>query len=404
MAVLGMGFNQLATVLADIVGQATGSIVAAPIDTSEFISVGQKGLLAGYDPLVTAISQVLSRTIFSVRPYSAKFAGLEMDNARYGNQVRKLSVIDQPIDEDDRIKLADGYSIDPWIVEKPKVYQENFYGINVYQKMITIYKDQLDVAFSGPEEFGSFVTMVMQNVSDQLEQAREDTSRMCLNNLIAGIIASQNATQVIHLKTSFCEVKLGLDPSDPTDAATIAALNVYDPQYFPEFSKFAYATMVTASKAMQERTALYHQNPTAAADVSGVIMRHTPVERQRLYLNSRFFDNVDASVLSGVFNDEYLRLMPHEFTTFWQDIRTPYLIDVTASYMDTDGTIATDSVTQDNVLGILMDEEAAGVTMVNEWQQPTPMNPRGGYYNVYWHRSVRFYNSFTENAIVLLLD
>ena len=105
---------------------------------------------------------------------------------------------------------------------------------------------------------------------------------------------------------------------------------------------------------MQERTALYHQNPTAAADVSGVIMRHTPVERQRLYLNSRFFDNVDASVLSGVFNDEYLRLMPHEFTTFWQDIRTPYLIDVTASYMDTDGTIATDSVTQDNVLGILL--------------------------------------------------
>lgn len=402
MAVNAMTFNQLATVLADIVGQASGQTVHAPIDTYEFVSVGKVGLEAGYDALATAVSQVLSKTIFSIRPYDAIFPGLEMDNARYGNQVRKLSVIDTPLEDDDRLTLVDGQSIDPWEVQKPQVFQENWYGINVYQKHITIYKDQLDVAFSGPAEFQEFITMVLQNVSDQLEQAREDASRMTLVNLIGGTIQAAAPGSVIHLKTDFCVEKLGLDPVN--DAATIAALNIYDPQYFGEFAKYAFARMVKASKAMRERTVLYHQNPTAASPVAGYIFRHTPVNRQRLYLMSPFFDDVDASVLSGVYNDEYLQLLPHEFTTFWQDVRTPYEIDVDASYMDTDGTIAHGSVKQDGVLGVLMDEEAAGITMVNEWQQATPMNPRGGYYNIYWHRSIRYYNSFTENVIIFLLD
>ena len=404
MAVNTMTFNQLATVLADIVGQAAGQTVHAPIDTYEFVSVGKVGLEAGYDALATAISTVLSKTIFSIRPYDAIFANLEMDDARYGNMVRKLSVIDGALEDDDRIQLVDGSSIDPWKVNKPKVFQENWYGINVYQKSITIYRDQLDTAFSGPAEFQQFISMIMQNVQDQLEQCREDASRMTLVNLIGGTIQAAAAGSVIHLKTEFCADKLGLDPTDPSDAATIAALNIYDPQYFSEFAKYAFARMVKASKALRERTVLYHQNPTAASPVSGYIYRHTPVDRQRLYLLSPFFDDVDASVLSGVYNDKYLQLLPHEFTTYWQDVQDPYNIDVDASYMDTDGTIAHGAVNQDGVLGVLMDEEAAAINMVNEWSAPSPFNPRGGYTNIYWHRSIRYCNSFTENCVVFLLD
>ena len=399
-----MTFNQLATVLADIVGQASGQSVHAPIDTYEFISVGKVGLETGYDALVTAISTVLSKTIFSIRPYDALFKTLEMDETRYGNMVRKLSVIDGPLEDDDRIQLSDGSSIDPWIVQKPKVFQENWYGINIYQKHITIYKDQLDTAFSGPTEFGQFITMILQNVSDQLEQVREDTSRMTLVNLMGGAIQANASGSVIHLKTEFCAQNLGLDPTDPSDAATIAALNIYGPQYFMDFAKFTFARMVKASKALRERTVLYHQNPTAASPVSGYIWRHTPVDRQRLYLLSPFFDDVDATVKSSVFNDEYLKLLPHEFTTYWQDVRTPDEIDVDASYLKTDGTIDHGSVNQAGVLGVLMDEEAAGINMVNEWQMNSPMNPAGGYYNIYWHRSVRYFNSFTENVVVFVLD
>lgn len=108
MAVNDMGFNQLATVLNSIVSQATGQTQITAADESQFISVAQIGLKTGYDPLMTAVSQVLSRTIFSVRPYQAKFRGLQADSVRYGNHVRKLTTIDKAWEEDDRIKLADG--------------------------------------------------------------------------------------------------------------------------------------------------------------------------------------------------------------------------------------------------------------------------------------------------------
>ena len=64
MGVNDMQFNQLATVLNSIVGQATGQAQITPVDESQFISVAQVGLKTGYDPLITAVSQVLSRTIF----------------------------------------------------------------------------------------------------------------------------------------------------------------------------------------------------------------------------------------------------------------------------------------------------------------------------------------------------
>ena len=168
MAVNAMTINQLSTVLNSIVSQARGSAGLTAVNTSDFVSVAKAGLEVGYDPLATAISQVLSRTIFSNRPYSRKLKVLEADAMRYGNQARKLQIIDQPFVNDDRTLLTDGSSIDPWEVKKPTVYQSNFYGINQYAKFLTIYRDQLDVAFSGPGEFGQFIGMVMQNAQDQL--------------------------------------------------------------------------------------------------------------------------------------------------------------------------------------------------------------------------------------------
>ena len=111
-----LSFNQLSTVLTAITNQATGVNNIAPVDTSSFVTVAQTALKTGYDPLTTAISQVLSKTIFSVRPYSRKFKGLNVSNQRYGNHVRKLLTIDKPFEDDDRLNLADGQSIDQYIV------------------------------------------------------------------------------------------------------------------------------------------------------------------------------------------------------------------------------------------------------------------------------------------------
>ena len=75
-------FNS-ASVLNEIVNQATVKNTVSAIATSDFTSVATTALGLGIDPLLNAISQVLSRTIFSIRPYSRKFKGLYQDNIRF---------------------------------------------------------------------------------------------------------------------------------------------------------------------------------------------------------------------------------------------------------------------------------------------------------------------------------
>ena len=46
----------------------------------------------------------------------------------------------------------DGDSADMYTIKKPKPVQLNFYGQNVWQDHVTVYRDQLDVAFHDPDE------------------------------------------------------------------------------------------------------------------------------------------------------------------------------------------------------------------------------------------------------------
>ena len=98
-----MSFEQAATLLNAINQQVTGRASIAPTDTSGFVSMATTTLQAGYDPVIQAISQIVGKTIFSVRPYSRKFAGLQVDNQKFGAITRKLSIADKDF-ENDRYK------------------------------------------------------------------------------------------------------------------------------------------------------------------------------------------------------------------------------------------------------------------------------------------------------------
>lgn len=390
MAALDLTFNQLATVLADITSQATGQSVLAPVDTSSFISVGQTALKTGYDVLSTAISQVLSRTIFSVRPYTDKFRGLDVTEQQYGNITRKLSAVDKPMEEDDRIKLVDGQSVDPFKVNKPSVVQENFYGANVFQKSVTLYRDQLDCAFSSPDEFGRFIGMIIQNASDMIAQARENTKRAALANLIGAIIGNYTAQNI----------KLVSEYNARTGGSDTFADICADGAKYAAFMKFAYARIASISAMLTERSEKYHANITGKP-----IMRHTPYERQRMYMLAQERYGMEAQVLADTFHDNYLRYSDVETVNFWQSINTPDAINVTPAYLNTTtGEVAVGSaVNATGVFAVIMDEDAAGVTQVNEWNDSI-WNPRGGYTNMFWHFTEKYWNSFTENALVFTLD
>ena len=395
MAVNELGFNQLATILNQIQQQATGQSAPVATDTSSFVSVGQTVLKTGYDNMLNAISQVLGRTIFSVRPYDRKFRGLDVDSMRWGNHVRKITALDKPFEEDDRMKLVDGQAIDPFVVNKPSVIQTNFYGENVYQKSLTLFRDQLDTAFTGPDQFGSFVSMVMQNASDMIEQAHEEMSRMTLVNLIgakqiyAGSVDTSGAHVFNLLAVYNQEMKTSLTPE-----------TVRQPANFEPFVKWAYAQIKSISDMMTERTTLYHYNFGQA------IPRHTPKSAQRLFIYSPDVNSIETSVLSSVFHPDSVsdKIDITERVNFWQAVKGGPSINVTPSYVKADGSSAKGAkVELPYVFAVLMDREAAGVTTVNQWSDSI-WNPRGGYSNLYWHFTDRYYNDFSENALIFTIE
>lgn len=392
-----LSFNQLSTVLTAITNQATGVNNMAPVDTSSFVTVAQTALKTGYDPLTTAISQVLSKTIFSVRPYTRKFKGLNVSNQRYGNHVRKLLTIDKPFEDDDRLKLVDGESIDQYKVNKPKVLQTNFYGANQYQKSVTIYKDQLDSAFSSPDEFASFISMVMQNASDMIEQAHEETARATINNLISGIYAAETASSGTMAKSNGGKRAINLlSLYNETNGLALNVNDIFKAENFESFVKFAFSTINTLADLMTERNTLFSSQLTNYA-----IIRHTPKNRMKFYLYADLVNKINSEVYSSVFNPDFLKLVDFERVNFWQSALNPSKIQNKPVMLNKNGALETaTSVNIENVFGVLFDEEAAGYTTVNEWSQPSPFNARGGYYNQFWHFTDRYWNDFTENAIV----
>jgi hypothetical protein len=388
MAANDLTINQISSVLGEIVEQATGSKPMAVIDTSSFVTVAQIGLKTGYDTLATAISQVLSRTIFSTRPYNRKFGGLEVSNQRYGNHVRKLSPIDKSPEEDERYSLTEDGTVDHYKVSKPLVQQTNFYGANAYQRHLTTYRDQLDMALQSPDEFGSFVSMMLLNVSDMIEQDHENTARATVANLVGGAI-DLAGSNVIHCLTEYNAVTGG----------TYTAETVLNPDTIAGFAKYLVARINTIAKMLTERSTEFHQTID-----SKPVKRHTPVANQKAYIFTDYLSKVYANVFSTVFNENYLKIADTEEVNFWQSIKTPGNINITPAYTDATGSVVKGKAVNKPILAVLFDEEAAGYTVVNKWTQNTPMNAAGGYYNTYWHFTDRYWNDFTENHVVFVLD
>ena len=390
MAVNDLNFNQLSTVLQAITQQATGQAVQAPVNSGEFVSVAQTALKSGYDPIINAVSQVLGRTISSVRPYNAKFGGMRVSEQRFGNIVRKLNIVDKPFEDDARFEALDGQTVDMYRVNAPEVLQTNFYGANVFEKSLTIYRDQLDNAFSSVDEFGRFVSMTMQNASDMIEQAHENLARATLGNFIGGKVVG-DPDSVIHLLTEY-NTLTGLN---------LTATTVYQPANFKPFMEWVYSRVADVSARMTERTTAYQINVTDKA-----VTRHTPLERQRVYMYAPARFQIEARVLADTYHDNYLRYADTETVNFWQTFDDPAKINVKPTYLKPDGTLETpaQAVEVDNIFGAIMDEEAAGYTVVNQWSAPTPFNAKGGYSNIFWHFTDRYWNDFTEKGVILCLD
>ena len=392
MAVNNMSIEQAYALVAELHEQATGQKTVAPVDLTSFISVAQTTLAAGYEPVLNAISQVIGRTLVAVRPYARKFAGLEVSNEKWGGIVRKLSFIDADPIANPSFELADGVSYDPFVVRKPKVLETRFVGSLVYQDCVTIFRNQLDLAFTGPEELARFMSGLMLAISNKREQWLEELSRSALCNFIGAKAIVDSGAGMIHLLSEYNTVT-GASPA-------FTAQTIRQPANWGPFVRWAYGRISELSNKMTERSVLFQAPITGA-----VIARHTPVEDQKIYVLDEILGSMKAEVLSTTYNPGFLSLADVEGVGYWQDIENPDEIQVTPEYMDASG-MAVDGTAQTltDIIGVMFDRDAVGYNIYQDTLDASPFNPKGQYYNLFANVRVRYQNDLTEKGLVLCLD
>ena len=404
MSVNSLNFEQVSTVLTSIVEQATNQSILTPTDTGSFVSVAQVALRADRDSVMQASSNVLARTIFSIRPYEARFKVLDMDTFRWGGMMRKLSIADSDWDDDEAYEYpifydagqnppdGEGLSIDRWKIKKPNILQTNFYGQSVYADHMTITEDQLETAFTGPDQFGSFLSLLMTNLSNRLEMSNEALRRGLVCNAIGALYEENNSDRVIHLLSEY-NTLTGITPA-------LTSQTVYDPANFPAFCKWVYSRVA-------EITDLFTANSTMFQTVitGKPILRHTPYVAQKVYLFAPFQRQMEARVLADTYHDNYLKYADVETVPFWQSIGARDSVKVTPSYVDTSGALVTSTAqTVEPVFGLIFDQDAMGMTITDRRVLSTPLNESGLYRNIWVHGKQRIVFDNTEKCALLLLD
>lgn len=390
------------TLLNEVAAQATGQKNIAVMDTSGFVSVGEAVLRTGYENTLNAISTVLSRTIFSTRPYRSKFRSFKVGGERYGAAVRKVVSLytesEQAQDvnlngEDGTISvenLADGNSIDMYKIQKPKVMQLNFYGSQALQKKITRFVHQLDSAFKNESEFMAFIQDYMTEFNNEVELLDESKARALLLNRIAG----QSA-----MGLAVVDLTAGYNSENGTQYTRQQLLS----EHLESFMRYMTARINIESDAMTDMLAgTYH----ASINGKAPLLRHTPKGLQRMIMNSKLFTRARSMVFSNIFHPEYLSIGDFETVNYWQDPASPYSIKVTPAILDTATGAqkkAENAVSLDYVVGMLFDVEALGWYTQFDMAATTPLNAAGLYYNTFQHWLFRAYTDYTENAVVFVM-
>lgn len=403
-----------------LVKQATGQQNITVVDTSTFVSAGETVLATGVENTLNALSMVIGRTFMAVRPYDAKLRLINALNTdAYTTRMRKISVYSKDALPSGDLNtnlytnlyngIGDIKTTTPvenvgsmWEQNKPVVLEMNFGGRSAWDDSLTVYEDQLKVAFRGENEFNALVSGIMTAKENDIEFQKEAFNRAVVLNQIAGRIALEGTLingGAVNLTKAFND-KFGTSFTSAQLRST----------YLTDFLAFLTSTIKQYSKKLEIPNVNHHWNPSKTVDGTTYtsLVRHTPRNRQKLFLYEPIFIDSEAQVFSQVFNPQYLNVENYEGVMYWQSEGVGIDnagINVTPAIPTAGGTQTTgDNVTKDYIVGILFDEDAMMVDYQLEDAKTTPVNARHSYYNIWWHFWKNMINDFTENAVVFYME
>ena len=403
MSVNQMQIEDVSQVLGDIQYQVTDAGNPSGINLQNFVSIANTMLQMNTDAVYNALMNTITKTVFSTRPYSRQFGGMIVDNLKWGGIIRKIQFGDTDAYPDKAFHdIIDGQSVDHYIVNKGDVLETRYYGSTVYQDVMTVFRDQLVNAFSGPEQLGSFIAAKANEVNNKWVQWTEDLARGMILNTIAAKYeyyksgSGANWTHSLPLITMY----------NADTGSNITYQNIIAGAQAKPFWEYVRAKIRTLQRLFTTRSIMHYEK------ISGHnIVRHTPYTAQKVYLLAPYMDLMETSTLSEAFHNDMLKYADYEGVAYWQNPNDPARIHNsgyvclnggTGQYEESDP--ETTDVDIPHVLGLIFDEDMMRINIKDTIIQNTPMNSRGLYFNTWLTAHSAYLTDFTEKCCILTLE
>lgn len=380
MALVKLQTKQVANLVNDATKNFLGGNVILNEDLTNVVDMGVAIQNADlYENVTNGLLLRIGYEIFVDRKYNTTLPSIYKNNVEYGQIIAKT-----------RGKLDKAYINQSWELVNGASYDDNQYvesttetklfaKRDAYEIRKSIPDEQLKGAFTSPEALIRYVSMLFTMVANSIEMKRELLVHATISNFIGLVNANGKNAQNIHLLTEYNALK----------GTTLTSANAL---YDKEFLQYATGRIKHIQSMMTRYSNMYSLE---GADT------FTPIDLQHLLLLDLFAQNTFTYLSSSTFHDEFVKLPYNETIPYWQGsgvdgaLADLSKIDITTSNGD--------AVVVNNVIGVLFDHDALGMTEDKPSVQ-THYVKSSEFTNYWFKEKVGYFNDTNENFVVFYLD
>ena len=381
--------KQIQDLVNKVVLDAYGDQAITANNLTGLISMGDKVFSSANDKelFMSALTNMIGKTVFSNRSYSAKTNNVVMEDLEYGTMIRKIYVEPMEATENSSWKLTSGTPMDLGSITPPEAKQKLFESRNTWEIEITIPDYQIKSAFRDYGEMSAFISSIYTQIENSLNIQIERLSSTCLANFIGEKIfyAVSNPTKGIHAVDLLSNYNImQKDPGNIIQSPEDALRNT-------EFLKYAGREIKQIIKRMENMGVMFNTEG---------YKRFTPADSLHVLLHTEYASANSTYLQSSTFHNEMTALPNYDEVSFWQSqgerggIEDTTAVNITTS----NGHV----VEKRYIIGFIFDHDALGI-MVNRRSSTAFYNPKYELTNKWEKVDYGFFNDLSENGVVFYL-
>ncbi len=335
-----------------------------------------------------ALTDVVAKQIFDIRSYKGRLPSLRADDSRYGSVMQKITAELPDFVENESLALTKGASYDPNIYN-PLELKATYYNLLETEEIdYSIEEDQLNAAFTGPEAYLAYVSLVETQVANAVEVKFESFALKTIANLAAESVYKDYAGGTLSASAGgprAINVLKKYNDENGTSLTADVAMKT------PDFIRYVALLLKDVKSSIQSMSKIFNVDEHTT---------FTAPDRAKVAMFDYFASAADVYLQSSTFHDTFTKLPEAETVHHWQAMGTSNALSDRAKVHVV--TASNHTVEIPYLLAVVYDEEAAGV-----WNKKVRYRMhdvvKGRFTNGFVFIEARWWNYLSANAVAIFL-